>query len=464
MRGRFERVLIDAPRWLLLALLFWAPLAYGSTRDWTLVVMNCALSAIAVLWFAGVLTRRRFPVVPLTVLAASLFLIVQGWFMVWNAQYRYDRATFEFVPIACFWRAGPGALDVLDAIPVLVRATGLLLLICFVCDLATRRVWRMRICWTIASAAAVLVLCGLTWEFTGDKLQGIDPGEPGSPFATYLYHANAAAFINLALPIVGALALLAFHRGSRLARAVWPPVWFLCLAAAAVAASKAGMIVTVLLIVAIAAWGFRQQRQSSMDLGKRQSMLVGAAALLLTITAVVAGWHEAQGQLLRLPSIFDDGTLEGRALAYRAGLTMMPDAGLWGIGPGNFAITFPHYTNFLGERIAGIWDFLHEDYLQTAIEWGWVGAAVWTLILFGGIGVGALILRRRRGELSREDRTVLFMSLLALGGVAAHATVDFPLQIASLQLYVATFLGIVWSAGSWPASRSLRIQRPTPAV
>jgi O-antigen ligase len=165
------------------------------------------------------------------------------------------------------------------------------------------------------------------------------------------------------------------------------------------------------------------------------------------LAAAFFGWKQTSSQWAGAGALF--GPENVRLLAARATLKMLPDAGAWGLGPGCFAIAFPHYTMDLEDRIAGVWTFAHNDYLQTAAEWGWFGAATWSVLLFGGICAGIRSYRRSAARLRSMDRVCLFTSLLALVGVALHALVDFPLQIASLQLYTAVYLGAVWGSRAW---------------
>ena len=98
----------------------------------------------------------------------------------------------------------------------------------------------------------------------------------------------------------------------------------------------------------------------------------------------------------------------------------------------------------------GTWRFLHQDYLQTLLEWGWIGGILWALLFFGGITVGIRSYKEHaRREWTPRRRVLQPLVIIALMGVALHALVDFPVQIESIQLYVATYLGLCWGSMRW---------------
>ncbi len=93
---------------------------------------------------------------------------------------------------------------------------------------------------------------------------------------------------------------------------------------------------------------------------------------------------------------------------------------------------------------------MHEDYLQTVLEWGWLGSSLWALLFFGGIAVAIRSYKKyARREWMPRRRVMQPLVIVALAGVAMHALVDFPFQIESIQLYVATYLGVCWGSSLW---------------
>jgi O-antigen ligase len=302
-------------------------------------------------------------------------------------------------------------------------------------------------------AGTSVVLFGIVQKIAGKPLLQFENARAGSLyFATYFYHGNAGAFINLVLPLVAGLAAVASRRSAK-ARTVLIPCAVICVAGAFTNASRAAAVVTLLLLGALAVWQFRVWRRALLAMPRKAAAIYIALALIGLAVLVVAmlptgRWARLAGQI---------NAENPRWVSTQVLLRMLPNAGAWGLGPGTFALAFPLYTRELGTSIRGVWRFAHQDYLQTLIEWGWVGASVWAVLFFGGMIRCFHLCRRMRSA----ENTLLFTTGLALAGVALHALVDFPLQIASLQLYVAVYVGLGWGSGGWGEENSITV--PVPA-
>jgi O-antigen ligase len=435
------RSLTDVPRWILLLSLIYAPWAFGCTRPWTIDLLNAFLGAAVALWMVDCAVQRTRPRVHPVLAGCVVVLLLLGWWMCVNAHWFYDPEFFRFVPVASWWKAGPGTIDQAISFSMMLRVTVLLGVTCFVSDFSRHAAWRQRLWQAVALAATSVVLFGLVQKGAGQPLLPFEDVLPGHLyFATYFYHGNAGAFINLVLPLVVGLAAVASRKAAK-AHAVLLPCAMICVAGAFASASRAAAVVTLLLLGALAVWQFRVWRGSLLAIPRKVAVTYVAVAVIGLGAFIVGVLPTARWT--RLP-----GQINGenpRWITTQVCLRMLPDAGTWGLGPGTFALAFPHYTHELGTSIRGILRFAHQDYLQTLIEWGWAGAGVWAVLFFGGLIRCFYFCRRMRSA----ESALLFTSGLALTGVALHALVDFPLQIASLQLYVAVYLGIGWGSSAW---------------
>jgi hypothetical protein len=61
---------------------------------------------------------------------------------------------------------------------------------------------------------------------------------------------------------------------------------------------------------------------------------------------------------------------------------------------------------------------------------------------------------RHRRRIPTRDRVFQFVASAGLGAVLVHALGDFPLQIASIQLYAAVLIGALWSCHRWLGDRT----------
>ena len=442
----------DISAWLFAGALLFAPWAYGCTVAWSILALEGIGGTILGLWIAGCFIERRLPVIDRWTALMVAWLLGQGWLMALNAQFRYDSAHAAFASVQHWWASGPGTVDASTSVGAMVRVTILLGLLIYAGDLGCRRTWRRRILWSFVAAGGSVALFGLVQHALGATAIFWAPRPPSIGFfGTYQYSGNAGAFLNLVLPLTVIAARQAFQDHVQWERALAFPALAAITAGAFVNASRAALVVTLLLIALLAASAILFKRASVRQARHIPKPVVLLATMAVAIIVPSAGWESAAQKWGALPSQLN--TANPRLLAYTAELQMAPDAGFWGFGPGTFEITFPHYTHFLGDSIRGIWRYAHNDYLQTLLEWGTIGAAAWALLflrgLIGGFAAGTDQSRRNR------ERAFFLAASLSLAGMALHATVDFPFQIASLQLYAATLLGLTSTNARLPAAAEL---------
>jgi predicted nucleic acid-binding Zn ribbon protein len=489
-------------RYLFCATLIVAPWMYGGTTATSILVINWLLGLAMLLWIVELSINRRRPKLPKLLIFLIVALLAIGCWMTINARSIYDAEFGTFALIKNVAARAPGSFDYAISAAWMIRALLLLTTMLFVVDLSRDDKALLQLWWAIVLAGASISLLGLLQKATGAQAilwQSSSPGYGTTFFATYYYHANAGSFLNLVLPLSAGLAVRVFGIESNQAvRSICLMAFLLNLIAIAANTSRGAQLIAALILLALL-WQLGPRIFRGLSQAKKNIALGGAAAVLLMIFALGQTAHLDQ-PVRRWEMLGEHVSADARWSASRVAMSALSDTGLFGSGPGTFRVVFPAYNQAANNLAGGTWRFLHEDYLQIAMEWGWLGSALWAAIFFGGMANAVLCLRRqtafRRGERSDvrgqlrspesaslatasssageqrfspsrrlerargsvseftqewswRRRLILPLAVIALAGVALHAAVDFPLQIASIQLYVATYLGLCWGSTMW---------------
>ena len=437
-------------RWMFLGTLVAAPWLYGATKAWTIELVSGMLVFVLAIWLASFLVDRRWPMVPRGLASIALLILLQGWWMVANAHAVYDSTFGVFAPVRPLLQNAAGSVDYVISFGWMLRATILLGVICMVAEIAQRPVWLLRLWGAIAIAGGSIALLGLIQKGTGAQMifwQLAAPADAKTFFATYYYHANAGALMNLALPVIAGLALWTVARSARaVPRAVSATTLLIVVVAVFSNTSRMAQAVGVLIMITLLAAVIRPAVKIIAHAEKR-TLVVGVLIVAVTVLAIAQAAH-LDKPIARWQQFTRQMPVDARWAANRAAWNAVGDAGLFGFGPGSFRTVFPHYQQALKAQLQGTWRFLHNDYLQTLLEWGWVGSALVAALFFGGIGI-AIRSYLRAQRWSNRQRLLLPCVVVALIGVAIHAAVDFPFQILSIQLFVATYVGICWGSVRW---------------
>ncbi|HEY5707137.1 MAG TPA: O-antigen ligase family protein, partial [Terrimicrobiaceae bacterium] len=262
------------------------------------------------------------------------------------------------------------------------------------------------------------------------------------------------AFINLTLPLVAGQTILAFRSNKgQFERAFWSFLLIASITAVFVNTSRASMLIGIVIIAGMAIGGaavaFRRPRRFlTLQILATAGIVLGCAVILMLsfgIDRSLIRWNQTLSAVFASEGV---APWEGRLAMYRTCLLSLSASGWFGFGPGTFPIVFPFLQQEHAGEISGILRYAHQDYLQTILEWGILGFALWTVLIAGGIVRAIVYLQRDPRAVTREHGMWVALCTLSLFGVLIHSLVDFPLQIASLQLISAVLLGQLWVKSS----------------
>jgi hypothetical protein len=271
----------------------------------------------------------------------------------------------------------------------------------------------------------------------------------GSLTATFTNRNTAATFLGTVLLLVVGQGFVAWQQrnggGRQSARHAGPALVLWVLGAmivltallltqsrAGVAASLLGLAVSGGLQLALSRPGRPGARPRGAAWPRRLARLL--AGLLGALFAVLVMGAFAGRVLLRVGVQGDE---DGRFCMLPGMLRLLQDNWLLGSGLGTFRSVFPAYRNPVC-GLSGIWDRAHDFYVE-----GWISLGVPFLIICS-LGAAVLVAVIVRAILYRRRfRPLAIAALGVLVLVAAHATLDFSLQIPGFAAVFATLMAAI---------------------
>jgi O-antigen ligase len=409
-----------------------------------------------VAWGVSLQVARRVPDLPVALIALAGIVLAYGWAMTLNGHpspVLGDRLFARGYLVK--WL--PGAVDRHVAFDAMVPLTAVLLAGLALLDLCRSRIVRVRLLVVIASSAALMSLVATVDRATSWSWPFDAPSDAtgGTRFVSFGYHGNAAAYLELALPAALVLAARALGAGSsrqsrRSVRSGGAVLLSCALAAAvlvgsAVNVSKLGQVLAGVIVVAFGAIALRDRRGDR----RRSGTVVAALAVLAAVVVLTVGAFAARDRWQELPEGI--GADSGRVRVWQVAGHAWTRSPVFGSGPGGFKVLLPDvaarhvrelYPHWIvriyhdGDPVM-IWSHVHEDPLQTLVEWGpFAGAGLAVIVLWPLVAAVESTRRARDGSLVPAG------AVIALTVVYAHSLVDFPLQVFAIQLTVAAWAAI----------------------
>lgn len=421
--------------WTLMAALL--PLFFGGVTGAGRLWKETLCFACIVLWAVSLIWRRKVPRASMNLVIPCCSIAVVGWLSSLNASFQFQGYSSGFVALSDVPRWLPSAIDASVAASKMQQWTSLFILAFMLKDLCSESNRRAKIR-TGIQAGGLLVLCiGLGQKLAdAQTVLGSGKGANQPFFSTFIYPGTAGAYLNLLFP---AFCISASKRGRDRVLGL--------AGIAGIAVSwlwNTSRISTFIGFGALLAVGWlwltnvlRGMPLSSLKKcpASLRRHRVGIFASILLITLVfsvfpvppqVAKWMAHSDQVFGSNPRFEAMKVCGQ---------IAKDSGLWGMGPGSFALVFPFYASQSTsiEVLQGFWRHAHCEYIELFIEWGWIGILPW-------VWIAAFVAYRAARKAFSHSPTQSWESICtasAIGIISLHSVMDSPLQNPSVLMITA---------------------------
>jgi O-antigen ligase len=135
---------------------------------------------------------------------------------------------------------------------------------------------------------------------------------------------------------------------------------------------------------------------------------------------------------------FSEESLEARTVSARWSLAAVKERPWLGFGGGNYYTVFPRFKQ---SEWYGYFDHTHNDYVEIAVDTGWVGLGLLATVVLLTLWRVARLYGQHQPRLNRGMAFAVAMALLC---IIIHSFVDFNLQIPANALTFVVVLSLVW--------------------
>ncbi len=422
---------------LVLAVLIFAPLAFGAVYPWTFLVVQILVIGVALLWavrlWGGYKPKLLWPPLAWAVAAFVIYAVA-----------RYCTADIEYVAR-------------LELIRILVYAFLFLAVVSHLYnqDAAETISYTLTAVAVAASSYAVV-----QFLHHSNQVWNLIAPYPGRASGTYICPNHFAGFLELVLPLP--LAFLLAGRVSVVTRVVLAYAVLTILAGLAVTLSRGGWVAATAGIFLLLGFLLRHQNHRLRALLVLLVLLIGGGF----VSVHYLSKNIAYMRRVAKPNAEGPGEVDtaARLEMWVPAVQMWRDNFWFGVGPGLYDYRFREYRP---EGIQQRPEHAHNDYLELLADWGVVGG----VIVFGGLGIFIFGLVKTWPHVRREETTfgtgmssryAFYLGAVSgLFALAVHSLVDFNLHIPANALTGVTVLALVASNVRFATKRHwLRARRP----